>query len=601
MAHVCSLKQKIKYSNDVPPNSVEDWDRKTWSGENYFTSTGVAVDPGNFVLATMLLAIRHSIGMEEHLSDVGIKQAPDSNGGDRPTPWNTPPCSRHPVIIGSATSGLARKDGYVQAIANLFQAEAPTAACLRIVLETLIQEEKAHQVSTRTRLPDNKCESLGDVLEAAGGLLSPYTPAAKSVMQSMHAAHGITAADDADAFRSLSSLAQAIKDLTRMIPAPRAHDGSPGTNRERIWAILNEVQPDDIALDSRARDVQQGCWICRELSRLGGDSLLNPNPVDKEGVLAPILREARGNARRRNPGQAKQPGRDRSRGRSPVQTVLKARRDVCRSRDRGRAENKIIVRSPPIITDTRLHNTFNKGTYICDDCDRRFHGPYHGEFTEAARDLEYDDIEEGWKNGTVDATWFCVECWKDKLGMDTHRTRETIGLPPAATPADILDQRFHQHAARWSLCDNCGVYCTGRARDYLPGSFAFASDNTHAGPPKERKSCFPNPALREERWLKGEWNATYLCRTCLVREWNRPAWEIDDWLAMNRSAAQMPFSRLKGTEGQPPPQDRHGDRQWHAGKWQYWAASDDRYQYRGSQWHDAGWHGGWSSGGNRWW
>ena len=184
--------------------------------------------------------------------------------------------------------------------------------------------------------------------------------------------------------------------------------------------------------------------------------------------------------------------------------------------------------------------------------------------------------------------------------MDTPRARETIGLPPAATPADILDQRFHQHAARWSLCDNCGVYCTGRARDYLPGSFAFANVNTHAGPPKERKSCFPNPAVREERWLKGMWNATYLCRTCLVREWNRPAWEIGDWLAMNRSAAQKPFSRWKGAEGHPPPQVRHGDSQWHA-KWQYWAASDDRYQYRGSQWHDAGWHGGWSSGGNRWW
>ena len=148
---------------------MEDWDRKTWSGENYFTSTGVAVDPGNFVLATMLLAIRHSIGMEERLSDDGIKQAPDSDGGDRPVPWNTPPCSRHPVIIGTATSGLARKEGYTQAITNLFQAEAPTAACLRIVLETLIQEEEAHQVSTRTRLPDNKCERLETSLRRQAG------------------------------------------------------------------------------------------------------------------------------------------------------------------------------------------------------------------------------------------------------------------------------------------------------------------------------------------------------------------------------------------------------------------------------------------------
>ena len=130
--------------------------------------------------------------------------------------------------------------------------------CIRdsIVLETLVQEEKPHQVSTQTPLPDNKCESLGDVLEAAGGLLSPYTPAAKKVMRSMHTAHDITARDDADAFRSLSSLAQSIKALTHMIPPPKAHDGGPGANRERIWAILNEVQPDDIAFETRARDAQ---------------------------------------------------------------------------------------------------------------------------------------------------------------------------------------------------------------------------------------------------------------------------------------------------------------------------------------------------------
>ena len=603
MAHVCSLKQRIKYSNDVPPNSVEDWDRKTWSGENHFTSTGVAVDPGNFVLATMLLAIRHALGMEEHLSADGIMQAPDPKGGNRPAPWSSPPCSRHPVFTGSAAAGLARKEGYVQAIANLFRAGAPIAACLRIVIETLVQEEKPHQVSTHTRLPDNKCESLGDVLEAAGGLLSPYTPAAKKVMHSMHAAHGITAMDDADAFRSLSSLAQSIKDLTRMIPPPKAHDGSPGANRERIWAILNEVQPDDIAFESRARDAQGGCWICRELSHLGEHLLLNPNPEDGEWALEPNLREPRGNARRHNLGRPNNlGGTDHQSDRAAdhqSRTVLKARRADHRSRDRGHAAIKIIVRSPPIIIDTRLHYTGNKGTYNCDDCEGRFHGPYHGEFTEAARDLDYEDIEAGWINGTVDATWFCVECWKDRLNMDTPSTRTALGLPPAATPAEILDQRFHQHAARWSVCDNCEVHCTGKARDYLPGSFAFAIDNTHAGPPKDRKTCFPNPMFREDKWLRGEWNATYLCRTCLVQEWQRPAWEIDEWLAMHRSAAQKPFSRWKGTERQPPPRDRHGGSQWH-GKWQYWSASDDQYQSRGSQWHVSGWHGGWGSGDTRW-
>ena len=30
MAHVVSLKQKADYDNDVAPNHVADWDRKTW-------------------------------------------------------------------------------------------------------------------------------------------------------------------------------------------------------------------------------------------------------------------------------------------------------------------------------------------------------------------------------------------------------------------------------------------------------------------------------------------------------------------------------------------------------------------------------------------
>ena len=250
MSHVCSLKQKIEYSNDVPPNSVADWDRKAWSAENHFTTPGVAVDPGNFVLAAMLLAIRHSLGMEAQL-DTSRQDTLDEGGATRPAPWSDPRCNRHPVITGAATSGLAKKDGYVQSIANLSRAKATTPECLRVVIETLIQGESAHQVSTRTLLPDKKCESLGDVLEAAGGLLSPYTPAAKPFMRSMHAAHNIKPEHDADAFRSLSSLAQCIKDLSNMIPAPKSSDGSPGDNRAHIWAILNEVRPDYIVLKPR--------------------------------------------------------------------------------------------------------------------------------------------------------------------------------------------------------------------------------------------------------------------------------------------------------------------------------------------------------------
>ena len=130
---------------------------------------------------------------------------------------------------------MARKEGYVQSVANLAGRGITPAECLRVVIETLqIQDEVGHQVSLLTQLTDATCEALGDVLEAAGGPLCPYTPAAKPFMMSMHAAHKIGPTHDADAFRSLQGFAQSIKDLSNMIPAPRSRDGEPGDNSARI-------------------------------------------------------------------------------------------------------------------------------------------------------------------------------------------------------------------------------------------------------------------------------------------------------------------------------------------------------------------------------
>ena len=86
MSHVCSLKQKIQYSSDIAPNSVADWDRKTWSSENHFTTPGVSVDVGNFILATIFLAIRHSLGMEATI-DPHRQGDPDAGGARRQAPW----------------------------------------------------------------------------------------------------------------------------------------------------------------------------------------------------------------------------------------------------------------------------------------------------------------------------------------------------------------------------------------------------------------------------------------------------------------------------------------------------------------------------------
>ena len=133
MSHVCSLKQKIEYSNDIELNSAADLDRKTWSSENHFTTPGVSVDVGNFILATMFLAIRHSLGMEAPI-DPHRQGDPDAGGARRQAPWRDPRCERHPIVSGAATTGMARKEGYVQSVANLAGRGIKTAECLRVVI-----------------------------------------------------------------------------------------------------------------------------------------------------------------------------------------------------------------------------------------------------------------------------------------------------------------------------------------------------------------------------------------------------------------------------------------------------------------------------------
>ena len=245
---------------------------------------------------------------------------------------------------------------------------------------------------------DTTCELLGDVLEAARGFLCPYTPAAKPFMKSMHKPHGIDFTNDGDAFRSLQALAQSTKELAGMLPTPKAEDGSPGDNRARMWSILKGIRPDSFVLDPRCH---RDCWVCGGIAKLGGKGFPN-----EEGH-APALQDVPGQKRKKS-GKRARTGRARSKG-----AHLKPRRAWARDRGRGRSRTRIIQRTPPIILDTRLNDTQNKGTYRCDECEEVYHGPFQGEFIEDTRNLSYADIASGWKHGTVDASWFCIECWKE--------------------------------------------------------------------------------------------------------------------------------------------------------------------------------------------
>ena len=79
-----------------------------------------------------------------------------------------------------------------------------------------------------------------------------------------------------------------------------------------------------------------------------------------------------------------------------------------------------------------------------------------------------------------------------------------------------------------------------RSRQGLaPRQLRLGQGQSLAGPPRLRKGCFPKLHERETEtlWRNGTWNAKFLCRTCLVQEWEKKPWEIERWLSLHNDGA----------------------------------------------------------------
>ena len=165
--------------------------------------------------------------------------------------------------------------------------------------------------------------------------------------------------------------------------------------------------------------------------------------------------------------------------------------------------------------------------------------------------MAFEDLMDGWQNGTVDASWYCVDCWDDYFHNERGwegNTREHSGLPPASRPSTIRDQRFSDKSVRWAYSDRCGAYFRGRARDYLYGSFVYGyAYNKVAGPGCRRSSCFPKTDDRRKLWETGQWNAAYACRACLPIWWKQPEPAVSEWLRMD--SHQGAYNHVHGRQG----------------------------------------------------
>ena len=519
------------------------WDKETWYHENYFAAVGVSVDPGNDVLSIIMLAIRHALGMEPLLESRACSTDLQNAAPRRPVGWpekDDHRCDRHPLLAGATAAGISRKEGYMKPVSSLIRKGASPEECLRLVLASLAHDEAGQKVTLLQGISLRAQERLGNIIGAAGGVLGPYTPAAKSLMASMHTAHGTNQRSDTNALIKLSKIAVGVSEFTWMLHALNNSDGidNIGDIGMQMFDVLHELRVDGAALDPVNHGDQ--CWICAEFCRIGGDDLL---------IMAE-QKEPRKNIPTKK--KAKNRGRD---GRRP-RVILKARARRKRSPSEQSDAGKIhpIQRTPETIIDTRLHEAEEKGRFRCDSCTSWFRGSYEGRLLPGVRELSFQEFIQGWQDGGVDASWCCVECWKIYFREERDwrgDTRARLGLPPASRLPAITDQRFHDKSCRWAWCDRCGSFCRGRARDYLYGSFVYGTNNQIAGPGHIRSTCFPKTPLRSNLWETGQWDATFACRACLPELWAQSEKAIESWLHMDvrRSGAYIFANSRRGREG----------------------------------------------------
>jgi hypothetical protein len=118
--------------------------------------------------------------------------------------------------------------------------------CLRLVLAGLAHDESTQRVALRQEgdITPAQQERLGDIIEAAGGVLGPYTPSARALMASMHRAHNIDQLSDTDALSKLGKLAIGITELSWLVHKPRDQSS---TNLE-MFDVLRALKPDGAVL-----------------------------------------------------------------------------------------------------------------------------------------------------------------------------------------------------------------------------------------------------------------------------------------------------------------------------------------------------------------
>jgi len=239
LAYSLDLPYKKIHTADLPESALE-WDMKALSRQHFFTTIGVALDPGNVVLSCVLLVCICRSGACVHGVHEDHMDATCATCNAMPKPKLT-------EVLRSC--GKASK----MAQARLL------LLCMQIRFSSL----RFHLTCDR--------EKAGDVVESTGGILSPWRGSAQVVLHSLVNLFGLSQDDVLETVEAMGALARQCKIFYAHICRSVLNEDA---RVSRAYAtILDRVVPAILPCKGRV------CPICESLAALSAEPALATGPT----------------------------------------------------------------------------------------------------------------------------------------------------------------------------------------------------------------------------------------------------------------------------------------------------------------------------------
>lgn len=519
------------------------WDRKAWSREHFFSTVGVALDPGNAVLATAFWAL---------LISGEVSCGADCFGADQ---CECRRCRGVSSLVEECSCFLVRPGAVSSSASGAGTVSASGPAAPSVSGTGSASSSGAHEVprrdpalvmavmrcawvtlqirETSVRCGDlggsMNCEHAGDVIEAVGGLLRPWSKRAERMVVQLQEQYGFGPHELLDTLRSLTEFVRAASYLYANAGANFDHV------RKMLGCIFEGYASGSECLLKRTGE---SCVLCGARALLDGARYAAglptreaevccdpPSPEYDPFTEVPTASGGSMNADSHGPA----PVSESSEGSEYSWTSAEEGSEYSQESESSDLSSSashvggsepphlppLVQRYPAQVVDGRFHIRRRERVILCDQCWTYFRGSGHGSFVFSAlrrndKQVTSRERQSLWERGLIRADWYCLQCWADylerpvaempfRLGWAARDAKRRAWRAQTRLPPKVKDERFENpdKHSRVIFCDypECGKKCRGV-------NAGFFVQTTSGG---------PSTVDRKELWQRGLLDARFYC------------------------------------------------------------------------------------------